>query len=102
MSAAAYPAVTNARATGDYFHGTGDGGRGQWALGGTSLFYWAIGILPFKDGYYSSTNKQVGGQTVGPEKNPVRVQFLVGRLWVTFWAHVSVESGSSCCRTARH
>ena len=25
MSAAAYPAVTNARATGDYFHGTGDG-----------------------------------------------------------------------------
>ena len=72
MSAAAYPAVTNARATGDYFHGTGDGGRGQWALGGTSLFYWAIGILPFKDGYYSSTNKQVGGQTVGPEKNPDR------------------------------
>ena len=62
MSAAAYPAVTNARATGDYFHGSGDGGREQWALGGTSLFYWAIGILPFKDGYYSSTNKQVGGQ----------------------------------------
>jgi hypothetical protein len=72
MSAAAYPAVTNARATGDYFHGTGDGNRGQWALGGTSLFYWAIGILPFKDGYYSSTNKQVGGQTVGPETNPDR------------------------------
>eukprot|EP00666_Eupelagonemidae_sp_cell4sb_P005384 gene5384-23508_t len=34
--------------------------------------HWAIGILPFKDGYYSSTNKQVGGQTVGPEKNPDR------------------------------
>jgi len=67
LSAAAYPAVTNARATGDYFH-AGD----QWAVGGTSLLYWAIGILPFKDGFYSSTNKQTGGQTVGPEKNPDR------------------------------
>eukprot|EP01047_Picozoa_sp_COSAG01_P033027 COSAG01_NODE_2413_length_7745_cov_2.532304_1_plen_688_part_10 len=65
LSAAAYPAVTNARATGDYFHGAN-----QWAVGGTSLFYWAIGILPFKDGFYSSTNKQVGGQTVGPEREP--------------------------------
>ena len=42
----------------------------QWALGATSMFYWAIGILPFKDGFYSSTNPQIGGQTVGPEKNP--------------------------------
>lgn len=67
LSAAAYPAVTNARATGDYFHASE-----QWAVGGTALFYWAIGILPFKDGFYSSTNKQVGGQTVGPEKQPDR------------------------------
>ena len=58
LSAAAYPAVTNARATGDYFHA-----NDQWAVGSTSLFYWAIGILPFKDGFYSSNNKQVGGQT---------------------------------------
>lgn len=29
-------------------------------------------MLPFKDGFYSSTNKQVGGQTVGPETNPDR------------------------------
>ncbi len=67
LSAAWLPAVTNARATGDYFH-AGD----QWAVGATSLFYWAIGVLPFKDGFYSSNNKQVGGQTVGPEKNPDR------------------------------
>jgi len=67
LSASAYAAVTNARATGDYFHAPH-----QWAVGGTSLFYWAIGILPFKDGFYSSTNKQVGGQTVGPEKDPDR------------------------------
>jgi hypothetical protein len=49
--------VTNARATGDYFHA-----GNQWAVGATSIFYWAIGILPFKDGFYSSTNKQVGGR----------------------------------------
>jgi len=67
LSAAAYPEVTNARATGDYFHA-----GNQWAVGATSLFYWAIGILPFKDGFYSSNLPQVGGQTVGPEMNPDR------------------------------
>jgi len=67
LSAASLPAVTNARATGDYFHSTD-----QWAVGNTALFYWALNILPFKDGFYSSTNKQVGGQTVGPELNPDR------------------------------
>ena len=54
LAAASHKAVTNARATGDYFHA-----KDQWAVGGTSLFYWAIGVLPFKDGFYSSTNKQV-------------------------------------------
>ena len=67
LAASSHAAVTNARATGDYFHAFE-----QWAVGGTSLFYWAIGILPFKDGFYSSNNKQVGGQTVGPEKDPDR------------------------------
>ena len=43
-------------------------------MGGTSLFYSALGILPFKDGFYSSSAKQVGGQTqtVGPETDPDR------------------------------
>jgi hypothetical protein len=67
LAAAAFPAVTNARATGDYFHAPN-----QWAIGATAMFYWAIGIIPFKDGFYSSTNKQIGGQTVGPELNPDR------------------------------
>ena len=67
LSAAAYPAVTNARATGDYFHA-----KHQWAIGGTSLFYDALNILPFKDGFYSSTATQEGGQTVGPETHPDR------------------------------
>eukprot|EP00505_MAST-04D_sp_SCG-Rhode-Island_P001065 Stramenopile-MAST_4_protein_1065 len=72
LSAAAYQSVTNARATGDYFHTNRFTVHDNWAIGSTSLFYWAIGILPFKDGFYSSTNKQVGGQTVGPEQNPDR------------------------------
>jgi len=67
LSAAAYPAVTNARATGDYFHS-----QDQWAVGNTAIFYWALGILPFKDGFYSSNLKQTGGQTEGPELNPDR------------------------------
>ena len=67
LAASAHAAVTNARATGDYFHASN-----QWAVGGTSLFYHALNILPFKDGFYSSSNKQVGGQTVGPEGHPDR------------------------------
>jgi len=67
LAASSHAAVTNARATGDYFHALE-----QWAIGGTSLFYWAIGVLPFKDGFYSSTAKQIGGQTVGPETHPDR------------------------------
>jgi len=44
----------------------------NWAIGGTALFYWALGYLPFKDGFYSSTQPQAGGQTVGPELRPDR------------------------------
>jgi len=67
LAAASHAAVTNARATGDYFHA-----HNQWAIGGTALFYWAINVLPFKDGFYSSNLKQVGGQTEGPETHPDR------------------------------
>jgi hypothetical protein len=67
LSASRLPAVTNARATGDYFHS-----KDNWAVGQTALFYWALNILPFKDGFYSSNLKQVGGQTEGPETDPDR------------------------------
>lgn len=40
------------------------------------MFYWAIGILPFKDGFYSSNLPQVGGQVVGPEKHPNRAALM--------------------------
>ena len=71
LSGAQHAAVTNARATDDYFH-EGAGDPPQWAIGAASILYWALGILPFKDGFYSSTHAQVGGQTVGPELRPQR------------------------------
>lgn len=71
LSAAAYPAVTNARATDDYIKRDA-----QWAIGATSMFYWSIGILPFKDGFYSSNLPQCGGQVVGPEMHPNRAALM--------------------------
>jgi hypothetical protein len=73
LASASLPAVTNIRATKDYFHSFNQEGQDtNWAVGQTGLLYWALGVLPFKDGFYSSTHKQVGGQTVGPETNPDR------------------------------
>ena len=61
--------VTNARATNDYFHASN---HRNWAIGATSLFYSALEILPFKDGFYSSNLLQPGGQEDGPETDPDR------------------------------
>mmetsp|Transcript_4727 Transcript_4727/g.14773 ORF Transcript_4727/g.14773 Transcript_4727/m.14773 type:complete len:444 (+) Transcript_4727:181-1512(+) len=68
--------VTNARATNDYFHATD---HRTWAIGATALFYAALEILPFKDGFYSSTARQVGGAQEGPETSPDR-EILVATL----------------------
>ena len=32
--------------------------------------------MAIKDGFYSSSNKQVGGQTVGPEREPDKEQMM--------------------------
>jgi hypothetical protein len=66
--------VTNARASGDY-----GPNKGQWEIGITSLFYWALGILPMKDGFYSSTLAQKGGYPEGPELRP-DLQALISTL----------------------
>ena len=55
MQSVEIPAVTNARASGDY-HPGGD----QWApLGTTGIFAWAVAIAPTKDNYWS-TDRQTG------------------------------------------
>lgn len=70
LAAATLPAVTNARATDDYFHDAH--GRENWMIGPTSLLYTALGILPFKDGFYSTSLLQPGGANDGPETDPDR------------------------------
>ena len=67
--------VTNARASVDYWPKDST----QWQIGPTSLFYWALGILPFKDGFYSSTKVQKGGFPKGPEHHP-DLQALIATL----------------------
>jgi hypothetical protein len=66
LSGSAHPAVTNARATGDYTIA-----KRNWAMGGGAMLIGALGMLPFKDGFYSSGEKQPGGQNEGPELRPV-------------------------------
>ena len=55
MQSIEIPAVTNARASGDYHAGSD-----QWRpLGTTGIFGWAVAIAPTKDNYWS-TDKQAG------------------------------------------
>ena len=55
MQSVEIPAVTNARASGDYHAGSD-----QWQpLGTTGIFAWAVAIAPTKDNYWS-TDVQIG------------------------------------------
>lgn len=65
LKAAWLPAVTNIRATVDYHNSAT-----QPYIGATALLYDALGVLPFKDGFYSSSDLQPGGQNEGPELEP--------------------------------
>jgi hypothetical protein len=44
-----HKAVTNARASGDYHPGAGN-----WGIGLSSLLYWALGVAPSKDDWWST------------------------------------------------
>lgn len=71
LASAALTAVTNIRASDDYvIHDR------NYKIGGTSMLIWAVGAIPFKDGFYSSNVPQVGGQAVGPELTPNRETLL--------------------------
>jgi len=47
--------VTQARASDDY-----QPGNNQWQLGHASLFFWSVGLAPFKDTFWSSSTPQPG------------------------------------------
>eukprot|EP00635_Sarcinochrysidales_sp_CCMP3193_P006965 CAMPEP_0118914238 /NCGR_PEP_ID=MMETSP1166-20130328/14663_1 /TAXON_ID=1104430 /ORGANISM="Chrysoreinhardia sp, Strain CCMP3193" /LENGTH=758 /DNA_ID=CAMNT_0006853807 /DNA_START=30 /DNA_END=2306 /DNA_ORIENTATION=- len=96
LAAAALPAVTNARATNDYFHADGR----NWAIGATALFYAALDVLPFKDGFYSSNRKQPGGQNEGPELHPDR-EILMASLSMAMVGPMDGEGFLNASRVTR-
>eukprot|EP01052_Picozoa_sp_SAG31_P005511 SAG31_NODE_243_length_19342_cov_12.906459_14_plen_297_part_00 len=57
--------VTNGRASGDY------AGNGNWNLGGSSLLYWALGIRPSKDNFWSGDEqpRELGLSQPNPGSN---------------------------------
>ena len=64
MQSLEMPAVTNARASGDYHPGSG-----QWHLGTSSILAHAVGIAPSKDNYWSTAiqnGTRYGKQTSEP------------------------------------
>ena len=61
------PAVTQARASGDYQQGVSD----QWSqLGTTAMFAWALGVAPTKDNFWSTNN--AAGQAANSHYNRTR------------------------------
>ena len=46
-------AVTNGRASGDY------AGDGNWDIGGSSLLFWAVGMRPSKDNFWSLSTTEL-------------------------------------------
>merc|ERR1719336_1063093 len=69
------PAVTNARASGDYHPG-----GGQWNTGTTAILAHAVGIAPSKDNYWSTAvqpDSKYGNKTTEPRS---RLQSAVSTL----------------------
>ena len=57
LQSAAFPRVTHARGSHDYGQSQ-EGNTEQWSsLGLTSLLYWALGLLPFKDDFWSEADQ---------------------------------------------
>jgi len=67
--------VTNARASGDYHPGTD-----QWAIGLSSLFYYAIGIQPSKDDWWTSVNEPNSPYPDNPTEPNVQLQAIITTL----------------------
>jgi hypothetical protein len=78
LQSAAFPRVTHARASHDYGQSRSDDTE-QWSpIGLTSLLYWSIGLLPFKDDFWSEID-QPGNHWNAKEADP-ELQTLVSSL----------------------
>jgi len=81
MQSLELPAVTQARASGDYSQSNSD----QWRpIGTTAMFAWAIGVAPSKDNFWTTWNKgnaQANPRYHGRDGEPYnRLQALVSTL----------------------
>jgi hypothetical protein len=81
LQTASFPRVTQARASHDYGQSRSDDTE-QWSsIGLTSLFYWSIGLLPFKDDFWSETDEpgnHWGGTEVDPELQTLVSSLIAG------------------------
>lgn len=81
LQAAEVPAVTQLRVSDDYglaFH-TGEAPQ-QWRIGRSSLLADALGLKPFKDGFFSDGAAQVGGHASGKKEPFPALQAAVATL----------------------
>eukprot|EP01062_Namystynia_karyoxenos_P063795 TRINITY_DN5658_c0_g2_i1.p1 TRINITY_DN5658_c0_g2~~TRINITY_DN5658_c0_g2_i1.p1 ORF type:complete len:820 (+),score=221.94 TRINITY_DN5658_c0_g2_i1:112-2460(+) len=62
LEALKYPAVTNFRASSDYYYGR------SWDIGTSSLLLWALGLAPSKDTFWTTDNGGLGPQMGGCDK----------------------------------
>jgi hypothetical protein len=76
LNSVKFEAAEATRASADYIVGHRNAGstNGQWAIGPDAMFHWAIGLLPYKDTFYSNTtehsNSPLGGDFNGKEPHP--------------------------------
>lgn len=68
-------AVTNARASGDYHPGTD-----QFAIGLSSLFYWAIGVQPSKDDFWTTQYQPGNPYSDNPNEPNYQLQVIITTL----------------------
>eukprot|EP01084_Bolivina_argentea_P143820 252497_1 len=100
MTSVELPAVTQARASGDYHPG-----NNQWQVGVTAIFTSAIDIAPSKDSYWSQPNPQSGHYSAGTHEPYNRLQSAVLSLSngpVTFADRIGYSDAKlimRCCST---
>lgn len=56
MNSVTIPAATHARASPDYIPHSN---QGQWAIGGSAVFVWGAGLLPYKDTFQTTSYRAV-------------------------------------------
>lgn len=75
------------RVSKDYFPG-----NDQWKIGVTSIFAYAMGIAPFKDNFWSTTN-----QPFSPYSQCIPNRFVLFLSFCFTVSHCPTSSSSCCC-----